>query len=70
MAAVILRAVSRGHAQQIRAVACMTTIRHQSDLADSDRIFQNLYGKHDWGLQGAMKRVRKYTTIIVLFLIF
>eukprot|EP01147_Barroeca_monosierra_P007712 gene7712-609_t len=62
MAAVILRAVSRGHAQQIRAVACMTTIRHQSDLADSDRIFQNLYGKHDWGLQGAMKRGVWYKT--------
>src|SRR3979409_2094946 len=25
-------------------------------LADKDRIFTNLYGFHDWGLQGAMKR--------------
>jgi NADH-quinone oxidoreductase subunit F len=25
-------------------------------LADKDRIFQNLYGVHDWGLKGAMKR--------------
>ena len=25
-------------------------------LADKDRIFLNLYGVHDWGLEGAMKR--------------
>jgi NADH-quinone oxidoreductase subunit F len=25
-------------------------------LADKDRIFTNLYGQHDWGLQGAMAR--------------
>ncbi len=25
-------------------------------LADKDRIFKNLYGVHDWGLKGAMKR--------------
>ncbi len=25
-------------------------------LADKDRIFQNLYGQHDWGLKGAMAR--------------
>ncbi|MBX3547592.1 MAG: NADH-quinone oxidoreductase subunit NuoF [Xanthobacteraceae bacterium] len=25
-------------------------------LADKDRIFQNLYGVHDWGLKGAMQR--------------
>jgi NADH-quinone oxidoreductase subunit F len=25
-------------------------------LADADRIFQNLYGLHDWGLAGARKR--------------
>ncbi|MGL1920359.1 MAG: NADH-quinone oxidoreductase subunit NuoF [Hyphomicrobiales bacterium] len=25
-------------------------------LADKDRIFTNLYGQHDWGLQGALKR--------------
>src|SRR5690349_9193707 len=25
-------------------------------LADKDRIFQNLYGLHDWGLEGARKR--------------
>ena len=25
-------------------------------LADKDRIFTNLYGLHDWGLEGARKR--------------
>lgn len=25
-------------------------------LADQDRIFTNLYGRHDWRLKGAMKR--------------
>ncbi|MBL1422535.1 MAG: NADH-quinone oxidoreductase subunit NuoF [Alphaproteobacteria bacterium] len=25
-------------------------------LADKDRIFTNLYGQHDWGLKGALKR--------------
>jgi NADH-quinone oxidoreductase subunit F len=25
-------------------------------LADKDRIFTNLYGRHDWGLEGALKR--------------
>ena len=25
-------------------------------LADKDRIFTNLYGVHDWGLEGARKR--------------
>ena len=25
-------------------------------LSDKDRIFTNLYGLHDWGLQGAMAR--------------
>ena len=25
-------------------------------LQDKDRIFTNIYGRHDWGLQGALKR--------------
>ena len=25
-------------------------------LADKDRIFTNIYGFHDWGLEGAKKR--------------
>lgn len=26
-------------------------------LKDEDRIFTNLYGRHDWRLKGALKRV-------------
>ena len=26
-------------------------------LDDKDRIFKNLYGPHDWGLEGAHRRV-------------
>jgi len=28
------------------------------DLKDEDRIFTNLYGRHDWRLKGALTRVR------------
>lgn len=31
-------------------------------LADSDRIFTNLYGRHDWRLKGAIKRGDWYKT--------
>jgi NADH dehydrogenase (ubiquinone) flavoprotein 1 len=31
-------------------------------LADSDRIFTNLYGRHDWGIKGAMERGDWYKT--------
>merc|ERR1712079_872647 len=31
-------------------------------LADQDRIFQNLYGRHDWRLKGAMQRGDWYKT--------
>jgi len=27
-------------------------------LKDEDRIFTNLYGRHDWKLKGALSRVR------------
>lgn len=31
-------------------------------LADQDRIFTNLYGRHDWRLKGAVKRGDWYKT--------
>lgn len=31
-------------------------------LADEDRIFTNLYGRHDWRLKGALKRGDWYKT--------
>lgn len=35
-------------------------------LADEDRIFTNLYGRHDWRLKGAMKRGDWYKTKEIL----
>lgn len=35
-------------------------------LADQDRIFTNLYGRHDWRLKGAMKRGDWYKTKEIL----
>ena len=43
----------------VAAVRAMSTAtRTYGNLKDDDRVFQNLYGKHDWGLTGAMQRVR------------
>lgn len=48
--------------QPTRAAAASysSSTRHHGGLKDEDRIFTNLYGKHDWGLKGAMKRVRLF----------
>lgn len=35
-------------------------------LSDEDRIFTNLYGKHDWRLKGAIKRGDWYKTKEIL----
>jgi len=49
----------------------VTQVRHQSaeaptktygPLADQDRIFTNIYGRHDWRLKGAMARGQWYKT--------
>jgi len=59
---------------QGQASLCASTqlVRHQSDaapakttygpLADQDRIFTNIYGRHDWRLKGAMARGQWYKT--------
>ena len=47
------------------------SVRHQSTetptksygpLKDQDRIFTNIYGRHDWRLKGAMQRGQWYKT--------
>ena len=40
--------------------------RNYSCLRDSDRIFKNLYGRHDWGLKGDMSRGGWYKTKDIL----
>ena len=37
--------------------------RSHGGLRDEDRIFKNLYGLHDYGLKGDMKRVRALTLL-------
>jgi len=53
-------------------VASSQAVRHQSaeaapaktygPLADQDRIFTNIYGRHDWRIKGAMARGQWYKT--------
>ena len=64
----VLQSTRRSAVQASRVAACVTaaSIRQAStSLQDSDRIFQNLYGKHDWGIKGAMKRVRSCACVCV-----
>lgn len=42
------------------------TSRSYGGLKDKDRIFQNLYGEHDWGLKGALNRGDWYKTKDIL----
>eukprot|EP01104_Vermistella_antarctica_P010269 TRINITY_DN2722_c0_g1_i1.p1 TRINITY_DN2722_c0_g1~~TRINITY_DN2722_c0_g1_i1.p1 ORF type:complete len:314 (+),score=49.61 TRINITY_DN2722_c0_g1_i1:33-944(+) len=51
----------------VPAAACFSTTKASEErvygnLKDSDRIFTNLYGFHDYGLKGAMKRGDWYMT--------
>lgn len=43
---------------------CLATVsnRVHGNLKDQDRIFTNLYGRHDWRLKGALKRGDWYKT--------
>lgn len=34
-------------------------VRHYGGLKDQDRIFTNVYNKHDWGIKGAMVSLRR-----------
>lgn len=36
------------------------------NLADEDRVFTNLYGRHDWRLKGSMRRGDWYKTKEIL----
>jgi NADH dehydrogenase (ubiquinone) flavoprotein 1 len=36
------------------------------NLSDEDRVFTNLYGRHDWRLKGALKRGDWYKTKEIL----
>lgn len=51
-----------GHALYNQATPPAQTKTKFGPLADQDRIFTNLYGRHDWRLKGAMKRGDWYKT--------
>merc|ERR1711910_13709 len=58
--------------QGLQGPACTSTVRFNSTaapqkttfgpLSDQDRIFRNLYGRHDWRLKGALSRGDWYKT--------
>lgn len=48
------------------AVTLVTQVRSHGGLADEDRIFTNIYGRHDWRLKGALSRGQYYKTKEIL----
>merc|ERR1719347_2455233 len=48
------------------ACTMITQVRSHGGLADEDRIFTNIYGRHDWRLKGAMSRGQYYKTKEIL----
>jgi len=44
----------------------VTQVRSHGGLADEDRIFTNIYGRHDWRLKGALSRGQYYKTKEIL----
>lgn len=55
----------RSNATQVSAPPPQTKTKF-GNLSDEDRIFTNLYGRHDWRLKGAMKRGDWYKTKEIL----
>lgn len=60
----LFRGVARGAGSALNTnfIRAMSTERTYGNLKDSDRIFTNLYGKHDVSIEGAMKRGDWYKT--------
>jgi len=48
------------------ACTMITQVRSHGGLADEDRIFTNIYGRHDWRLKGALSRGQYYKTKEIL----
>jgi NADH dehydrogenase (ubiquinone) flavoprotein 1 len=61
--AVMRAALLRGNAGAAAAAAATAApSRSYGGLKDEDRIFTNLYGRHDWRLKGALQRGHWYKT--------
>lgn len=50
----------------LKAMLRYYSVQRGAPLRDSDRVFTNLYGLHDWGLKGAMSRGDWYKTKEIL----
>lgn len=61
----MLRLCARRLATVAPTATTTVPLKH-GNLADSDRIFTNLYGRHDFGITGAMKRGDWYKTKEIL----
>lgn len=48
------------------AVVMVNQVRSYGGLSDEDRVFTNIYGRHDWRLKGAMARGQYYKTKEIL----
>ena len=48
------------------AVVSVVPSRSYGGLSDEDRIFTNIYGRHDWRLKGALSRGQYYKTKEIL----
>jgi len=59
----LLQGLSRFGGAQVLTVA---SARNYGGISDEDRIFTNIYGRHDWRLKGAMKRGHYYKTKEIL----
>merc|ERR1712142_206254 len=59
----LLAGLSRFGQPQVLAVV---PARNFGALKDEDRIFTNIYGRHDWRLKGALKRGQWYKTKEIL----
>jgi len=59
----LLQGLSRFGGAEVLTVA---SARNYGGISDEDRIFTNIYGRHDWRLKGAMKRGHYYKTKEIL----
>jgi len=67
----LLKGLSLQASHNAGAPAALVAVRHNStktygDLKDEDRIFTNLYGRHEWRLKGALARGDWYKTKEIL----
>merc|ERR1711953_242727 len=58
----MLNGLRRALRLQRTVVRCNAQVVNNAPMSDQDRIFRNLYGRHDWRLKGALARGDWYKT--------